>query len=84
VPNLGIYRLDFNLFETLVTIIEEALKIENLPALLTSEIVCERLQFVEHHILDIVFIKKRFYQEAVLAWDPILIVYIMGSPSVIE
>ena len=48
---------DLNLFQAFVILIEEALEVEDLPALLASKVVSQCLQLVQHHIFNVVVIE---------------------------
>ena len=58
--------LDINLFQAFVILIEEALEIEDLPALLAGKVVCQSLQLVKHNVLDVIVTEHGFKQETVL------------------
>jgi len=60
-----IYR-DDDFLETLMLFVEETGKVKDLPTVLTSEIVSESLQFLEHFEFLVGVWENWFKQEAVL------------------
>ena len=46
--------------------VKEPLESQDLPAVLTGEVVCQSLQFVQHDILDVIVVKHWVQKEAVL------------------
>lgn len=60
-----IYR-DDDFLETLMLFVEEMGKVKDLPTVLTSEIVSESLQFLEHFEFLVGVWENWFKQEAVL------------------
>ena len=57
---------NLNLLYTLMVFVKEFLKVEHLHALLACKVICQSLQFVQHHVLYIIVVEHWIKQETVL------------------